>query len=90
MGSISIRNVDERVAKKLKQQAKKSKKSVNQLVLEILSRHVGLEKEQRFTRTFDDLDMLFGRWSEADYKYIQGRINEERRIDEELWEPATK
>ena len=68
MGSISIRNVDAQLAKKLKQQAKASKKSVNQLVLDILKRHLGLEKEKRFTQSHDDLDMLFGRWSENDFQ----------------------
>lgn len=85
MGSISIRNVDEVVAKKLKQQAKASKKSVNQLVIEILRRHVGLEKEKHFTKIYDDLDDLFGCWSKDDFEQIQGKIDDERRIDEELW-----
>lgn len=85
MGSISIRSVDEQLADRLKQQARVSKKSVNQLVLEILKRHVGLEKEKRFTREYDDLDALFGRWSEEDFRQIQGKIDNERRIDEELW-----
>lgn len=85
MGSISIRNVDEVVAKKLKQQAKASKKSVNQLIVEILRRHVGLEKEKHFTRTYDDLDDLFGRWSKDEFGQVQGKIDDERRIDEELW-----
>lgn len=85
MKSISIRNVDVQLAEKLKQQAKASKKSVNQLVLDILKRHLGLEKEKRFTRTHDDLDMLFGRWSKDDFKRIQEKIDDERRFDEELW-----
>ena len=85
MGSISIRNVDEQLAKALKHQSKSSNKSVNQLVLDILRRHVGLEKEKRFTKTYDDLDTLFGRWSENDFTRIQGKIDDERRIDEELW-----
>ena len=85
MGSISIRNVDGQLAEKLKKQAKASKKSVNQLVLDILKRHLGLEKEKRYTRSHDDLDMLFGRWSEGDFKRIQGKIDDERKIDQELW-----
>ncbi len=85
MGSISIRNVDDQLAKKLKQRAKASKKSVNQLVLDILKRHLGLEKEKRYTRPYDDLDTLFGRWSEEDFKRIQNKVDDERRIDEELW-----
>ena len=85
MGSISIRNVDGQLAQKLKKQAKASKKSVNQLVLDILKRHLGLEKEKRYTRPHDDLDMLFGRWSEGDFKRIQGKIDDERKIDQELW-----
>jgi hypothetical protein len=59
--------------------------SVKQFVLETLRKYVGLEKEKRFPVEYTDLDTLFGRWSENDYSKIQGKIDSERKIDEELW-----
>ena len=85
MRSMSIRGIDEELALLLKQEAAAAKKSVNQFVLEMLKRHVGLEKEKRFTRVYHDLDDLFGRWSEDEFDRIQGKIDAERRIDQELW-----
>jgi len=35
---------------------------------------------------YDDLDSLFGTWTEEEFSSIQGRISAERRIDPELWQ----
>jgi len=86
MSSLSIRGVDPQLAAVLKEKARKSQKSINQFVLDILRQHVGLVKKKRFTREYDDLDHLFGRWSEEEYAAIQGKIDGERQIDKELWE----
>ncbi len=85
MTSLSIRGVEEQLSTILKQQARASRKSLNQLVLEILRQHAGLEKEKRFTREYNDLDHLFGRWSEEEFRQIQEKIDGERKIDEEHW-----
>ena len=85
MASLSIRGVDEELSAVLKQKAKSSKQSLNQLVLDILRQHAGLKKEKHFTREYDDLDNLFGRWSEQEFLKIQGQIDSQRKIDEELW-----
>lgn len=85
MTSISIRGVEEQLANALKQQAKKTHKSVNQFVIEALRKHVGLDKQKRFTVEYNDLDHLFGRWSQEEHDLIQGKINLERKIDMELW-----
>lgn len=85
MGALSIRGVSDQLSTLLKQQAEASNKSVNQFVLETLKQHVGLGKSKRFTRRYDDLDDLFGKWSESEYKQIQRKIDGERKIDEELW-----
>lgn len=58
---------------------------MNQFVLELLKRGVGLEKEQRFTNEYSDLDSLFGRWSEKEFNAIQKKINSESIIDQEIW-----
>jgi phosphoglycolate phosphatase-like HAD superfamily hydrolase len=85
MKTLSIRGVDEELAAILKQQAKAAQKSVNQFVLETLRQYTGLEKKKRFTREYDDLDDLLGKWSAKEFKQIQGKIDNERGIDEELW-----
>lgn len=85
MGSLSIRGVDERLAALLKQEAAAAHKSMNQFVLELLMERVGLGKGKQFTGEFHDLDHLFGKWSEEEHKRIQGKVDEERGIDEELW-----
>ena len=85
MGSISIRGVDEQLAALLKQQAITAQKSVNQLILEMLRKHVGIDKEKKFTQEYHDLDQIFGTWSEDEFQKIQGKIDAERQVDSELW-----
>ena len=85
MRSISIRGVDDQLAALLKQKALASNKSVNQLVLETLRKHVGLEKKKLFTQQYHDIDHLFGKWSKDEFDKIQGKIDTERQIDKELW-----
>jgi len=86
MGSISIQGVDEQLTALLKQQAAKARTSVNQFILDTLKKHVGLAKENKFSKEYDDLDYLFGSWSEEEFSEIQGTISSERRIDPELWQ----
>ena len=85
MSSISIRGVDEQLATLLKEKAASAKKSVNQQILDILRTSLGLTKNKKFTQQYHDIDHLFGKWSEDDFKAIQGKIDTERLVDKELW-----
>ena len=85
MGSISIRGVDDQLSLLLKQKASTSNKSVNQLVLEVLKSTVGLQKKKQYTHQYHDMDHLFGKWSQDEFDAVQGKIDAERRIDDELW-----
>lgn len=85
MSSLSIRGIDPDLAVTLKQQAQATGKSVNQLVLDVLQEHTGLHKQKRFTQEYHDLDFLFGQWTESDFIKIQGKIDNESQIDDELW-----
>lgn len=86
MKSISIQGIDEQLSVLLKQQAATARKSVNQFILDTLKKHLGLEKEKKFTAEHCDLDSLFGTWTEEEFRSIQERIGSERRIDTELWQ----
>jgi hypothetical protein len=39
----------------------------------------------KFSRKYDDLDDLFGRWNDDEFKKINDSITTQRQIDPELW-----
>ena len=86
MKAVTIRGVDSDLAEKLKTTAKKQGKSINQLTIELIKTSLGLKKEKKYSQEYDDLDDLFGRWSEDEFNTINDTINRERRIDQELWQ----
>ena len=86
MKAVTIRGVETEVSKKLKMLAVEQGKSVNQLILEIIKKSLGLKKEKTHTREYDDLDDLFGRWSQNEFEEVYTKIHQNRRIDSELWE----
>ena len=85
MKAVTIRGVDPEVAEKLKTKAAEQGKSINQLTLDILKESLGFKKKKKYSMEYDDLDDLFGRWSEKEFQKIQGKIDKERRLDPELW-----
>ncbi len=85
MKAITIRGVEPAVAEKLRLTAAKQNKSLNQLVLEFIKKNLGMEKEKKYSRDYDDLDRLFGSWDEEEFDAIQKKISQERRIDQDLW-----
>ena len=85
MKTITVRGLDETIAKNLKRMAGQNGKSVNRFVLDTLKERLGLKKEKKYTVVHHDMDHLFGIWSENEFKRIQGKIDSERKIDKELW-----
>lgn len=85
MKAVTIRGVEPEVAEKLKSAARKQGKSVNQLTIEIIKERLGLKKEKKYSRVYDDLDDLFGRWSNEEFEEMHSKINRQRKIDPDLW-----
>jgi len=85
MNTVTIRGLDPDLLEKLKRTAAKQEKSLNQFTLDILRQSMGCSKGKKYSREYDDLDHLFGRWSADEFKKIQGAIDRARQIDEELW-----
>jgi uncharacterized protein (DUF1778 family) len=85
MKNMTLRGLETQLADSLQRAAQKEGKSINQFVLDTLKKQLGLEKEKRFTAVHHDMDHLFGRWSEREFKQIQNKIDAESQIDEELW-----
>ncbi len=85
MKSMTVRGIDPDLAERLNQAAKAQGKSINQVVIESIQKSFGLDKGKRYSRAYDDLDHLFGQWSQEEFEAIQGKIDSERIIDPELW-----
>ncbi|EFK95352.1 conserved hypothetical protein [sediment metagenome] len=85
MKAVTIRGVDQEVAKKLKSTAAKQGKSINQVALECIKKNLGLEKRKKYSCEYNDLDDLFGTWSKDEFNRIHNKIDRERGIDPELW-----
>lgn len=85
MKTITIRGLDDRLSEKLKQSARKEGKSINQLVIDFIKKSLGEEKEKRFAVEYDDMDDLFGKWTQKEFERIQSKIESERKVDKELW-----
>ena len=80
MKTITIRGIDPSVFSKLKQVAKDEKKSVNQLVLDMIKQNIGMQKRKKYTKKYNDLGHLFGIWTDAEFDKIQGIIDDQRKM----------
>ncbi len=85
MKAVTIRGVEPEVAEKLKLTAARRGKSVNQLTIDIIKESLGLQKKKKYSREYDDLDDLFGKWSGAEFKEIHAKISKQRQVDQDLW-----
>jgi ribosomal protein S24E len=85
MKSMTIRGIDPELDKALKTKAAECQSSVNQLVIDALKAHFGLQKPQKYTKRYHDLDELFGCWDEGTFQQMETALQEQRQIDPELW-----
>jgi hypothetical protein len=86
MKALTIRGVEPEVAEKLKSKASEAGKSINQLTLDLIKTGLGLKKTKKYSNEYDDLDNLFGRWSNNEFDEIQSKTDQARQIDQELWQ----
>ncbi|MDN3514083.1 MAG: Arc family DNA-binding protein [Candidatus Brocadia sp.] len=84
MATMTIRGVDDEVAKLLKERAKSEGTSVNSLLLKMVKESLGIEKKSRI-KLYHDLDHLAGTWSEKDLKEFQKNVEALEKIDKEIW-----
>lgn len=85
MKTITIRGVDNSLARKLKEMSREQSLSVNQFVLTSLRHHLGLDKEQIRTKAHHDLDHLFGSWTKKEFNEFEETQRDFETIDESLW-----
>jgi plasmid stability protein len=81
MKAITLRNIPEQLAKRIEERARRSRKSLNQTVIEILDERTSVNKQQ----LYHDLDHLVGTWAEDEAKAFNTELEAQRGIDPELW-----
>ncbi|MEP9411884.1 MAG: antitoxin [Candidatus Brocadia sp.] len=84
MATMTIRGIDDEVAKLLKERAKTEGMSVNALLSKMVKESLGIEEKRRI-KIYHDLDHLAGTWSEKDLKEFQKNVEYLEKIDEEIW-----
>lgn len=82
MKQLTIRNVSPRLAKRLAQERAATGKSLNQLVLDLLERSLGLVTGSRYD---NGLAALAGTWSNEEHAAFEKSTAVFEQIDEELW-----
>ena len=84
MGQITLRGIEPKVEKKIRMLAKKSGKSLNRVVLDILYQNFAVDKKDKRAPA-NSLSKLAGGWSKRDAQEFLDSIKPCRQIDEEMW-----
>jgi hypothetical protein len=84
MSVMTVRGIDDTMAKVLKEKAKQEGTSVNTVLLKTLRESLGLKKKKR-TVIYNDLDHLAGTWSEKDFLEFQEKIADFETVDKKMW-----
>ena len=80
MKHITVRNIPPGLARALEAEKRRRGKSLNQVVIDILSQGLGAGVERR-----TGLRRLAGTWSAEEYEKFQAAVAPFEKVDEELW-----
>jgi len=84
MAAFSLRGLDEKVAAKLRAQAKRQGVSVNALLQQFTRQGLGLQPTRKRV-VYDDLDAQAGTWNDVQAAEFLRAIEDFERVDEESW-----
>ena len=79
---LTIRNVPPEVAEALRKKRERSRTSLNQTVIELLSRALGLRRQGEES---NGLAGLAGTWSKQEHEQFEAAVAVTEQIDEDLW-----
>lgn len=82
MKHLTIRNLPPEIADALQKRRQRSKTSLNQTVIELLGRALGVEGQDQ---PRNGLARLAGTWTEDEHKRFEAAVAVTEQIDEELW-----
>jgi len=80
--ALTIRNVDPRLARALERETARRRTSLNETVLDLLRRALGVDPA---TRRSNGLRALAGKWSGRELADFDARVAMFEAVDPELW-----
>ena len=84
MSQITLRDLDPDIEKMIRQEARKSKKSLNRVIQEMLQLKTDTGKKKR-TSQGQSLKSLAGGWSDQEAAEFFESIKSCEQIDEDMW-----
>jgi DNA-binding ferritin-like protein (Dps family) len=84
MSSITVRNLPPKVAKAIREKAKKERLSTNKAVIKLLEEATGASQGNRRV-LHHDLDRFFGTWTKEQADAFDEALREQRQIEPEMW-----
>jgi hypothetical protein len=85
MATFIVRKLDERIAKRLRDEARRQDTSVNRILVRLITENVGRAAARRRSRVYRDLDHLAGTWTQAEARAVERRLKAQRNVDPDLW-----
>jgi hypothetical protein len=85
MTQITLRGLEPELEHQIRKIARKTGKSLNCIILDMLYQHSGFKKTGR-TRPGESLRKLAGGWSEKDASEFLESIKSCEQIDKEMWQ----
>jgi hypothetical protein len=86
MKVITLRNIPPAVARLIEERSARTGMSLNKTVIRLLEERLGVTGPAAGAESYRDLDDLAGVWSDEDAREFDRILEEQRRIDPELWE----
>ena len=84
--ALLLRGLEEELLNEIKKNAKEKSLSMNRYIVSMLEENLGFtEKQKKGIKKYDDLENLFGKWNNQEYKAISENVKKQRIIDDELW-----
>ena len=84
MSQITLRGIDPEVEKEIRKISRKTGKSLNIVIQEIIYKHTGFNQKRK-TPAADSLRALAGGWSEKEAADFFESVKSCEQIDEEMW-----
>jgi hypothetical protein len=85
MKVVTLRNLSPALTQRIRQRARERGTSITRAVIGLLEERLGLNAPGHRTPDHDDLDALAGSWSQQDADAFDRALNDQRRLDPNLW-----
>jgi len=83
MSAITVRNLPPKVAKAIREKARKERLSINKAVIKLLEEATGGQEGKKVVH--HDLDRFFGTWSKEEADAFDEALRQQRQVEPEMW-----